>query len=601
MIVPLITWAQATPATTPAASTAPATAPAQSEIDKKVAGLPAYVTGDATTTDSGKDPKNPPLLFPDATGGYAGSGVDPSSVTLDDKGVPTGVSGNKPAALSGDEPASMTVQSLYDKVAHNAYSINMVWTLIEGFLVMFMQLGFAMVETGLTRAKNAGHTFAMNMMIYPLGCIAFWAYGFAIGWGNWWNGPVGPGWYSTLGPGTAVLNSGLHIGAWTILGAKGFFLSGCSDVSVLGLFFFMMVFMDTTATIPTGTMCERWRWNSFVLYGLFVALPYCIFGCWAWGGGWLAQLGTLGGGHFGHGYVDFAGSGVVHLMGGVIGLVGAILIGPRIGKFVNGKPVAIPGHDLPMVMGGTFVLAFGWFGFNPGSTLAGTDLRISFVVVNTMLAGVAAALASMWVMQLKFGKPDPSMMCNGMLAGLVAITAPSGFVSPLGSVVIGLIAGVLVVYSVFFWDNMGVDDPVGAVSVHGVNGLFGVLCVGLFATGEYGAGWNGVVAGDGQPAWFSNVVGIMPIGNVSGATWFSSQGVGQLTAQIIGGISCIAVGGLLAFGWFKVTNLIVPMRVSRETEIQGADIPEMGALAYPDFELKTTQSVSDVGAPMVKV
>jgi len=478
----------------------------------------------------------------------------------------------------------------------------MVWTLIEGFLVMFMQLGFAMVETGLTRAKNAGHTFAMNMMIYPLGCIAFWAYGFAIGWGNWFNGPVGPGWYSALGPGTAVLNSGMHIGSWTILGTKGFFLSGCSDVSVLALFFFMMVFMDTTATIPTGTMCERWRWNNFVLYGLFVALPYCIFGCWAWGGGWLAQLGTLGGGHFGHGYVDFAGSGVVHMMGGVIGLIGAIVIGPRIGKFVNGKPVAIPGHDLPMVMGGTFVLAFGWFGFNPGSTLAGTDLRISFVVVNTMLAGVAAALTSMWVMQLKFGKPDPSMMCNGMLAGLVAITAPSAFVSPLGSVLLGAIAGVLVVYSVFFWDNMGVDDPVGAVSVHGVNGLWGVLCVGLFSTGDYGGGWNGVVAADGQPAWFGNVVGIMPIGSVSGAGYFSSQGVGQLLAQCMGALSIVVVGGGLSFVWFKLSNLIVPMRVSRETEVQGADIPEMGALAYPDFELKTTQSVSDVGsASSVKV
>ncbi|HEY4330078.1 MAG TPA: ammonium transporter, partial [Phycisphaerae bacterium] len=541
-------------------------------------------------------------VFPDATGANSGSSVDPSAVYLDKDGLPAGISGGKPVSLTGDDPSSLTVKTLYDKATHNTYSINMIWTLIEGFLVMFMQLGFAMVETGLIRAKNAGHTFAMNMMIYPLGCIAFWAYGFAIGWGNWWNGPVGPGWYSTLGPGTAGLNSGLHIGAWTILGSKGFFLNGCSDTAVLALFFFMMVFMDTTATIPTGTMCERWKWNNFVLYGLFVALPYCIFGCWAWGGGWLAQLGTLGGGHFGHGYVDFAGSGVVHLMGGIIGLIGAIVIGPRIGKFVNGKPVAIPGHDLPMVMGGTFVLAFGWFGFNPGSTLSGTDLRISFVVVNTMLAGVAAALASMWVMQLKFGKPDPSMMCNGMLAGLVAITAPSAFVSPLGAVILGLIAGVLVVYSVFFWDNMGVDDPVGAVSVHGVNGLWGVLCVGLFATGEYGGGWNGVVAGAKDPSWFSNVVGMMPIGSVAvdaagkPVAWFSHMGNGQFLAQVVGGLSCIVVGGVLSFVWFKLSNLIVPMRVSRETEIQGADIPEMGALAYPDFELKTTQSISDVSS-----
>ncbi len=587
LVVPLISWAQSTmtattgEGTAAAASSAPATDPAAAAISA----LPVYANPDAEAKDA-----NGNHLFPDPTGANSGSAVDPGAVQADAKGN---------NAITGDDPNTYVKENtskLYDKIAHNTYSINMVWVLIEGFLVMFMQLGFAMVETGLTRAKNAAHTFAMNMMIYPLGCIAFWAYGFAIGWGNWWNAPVGPGWYSTLGPGTAVLNSGWVINGWTILGTKGFFLNGCSDTGVLALFFFMMVFMDTTATIPTGTMCERWRWGNFCLYGLFVAVPYCIFGCWAWGGGWLAQLGVKLG--MGHGYVDFAGSGVVHLMGGIIGLVGAIVIGPRLGKFVNGKPVAIPGHDLPMVMGGTFVLAFGWFGFNPGSTLAGTDLRISAVVVCTMLAGVAAALASMVVMQLKFGKPDPSMMCNGMLAGLVAITAPSGFVSPLGSVVIGLIAGVLVVYSVFFWDNMGVDDPVGAVSVHGINGLFGVLCVGLFATGEYGGGWNGVTASD-----FGNqVVGIMPIGSVApGVKWFSHMGMGQLGAQAIGGLTCIVLGGLMSYVFFKVSDLVLPMRVAREAEIQGCDIPEVGALAYPDFELKTTQSVSDVGMATASV
>ncbi len=557
LVVPLISWAQTT--TAPAAEVA----------------APAAATAAAPAANAKPNSYWTGLSDVDPTGASAGVWATPSMDT------------------KGDDPSKLTTADLYDRISHNLFSINMVWVLIEGFLVMFMQLGFAMVETGLTRAKNAGHTFAMNMMIYPLGCIAFWAYGFAIGWGNWFNGPVAPGWYSSLGPGTAVLNSGWVVNGWTLLGTKGFFLNGCSDVSVLALFFFMMVFMDTTATIPTGTMCERWRWGNFCLYGLFVALPYCIFGCWAWGGGWLAQLGVKAG--LGHGYVDFAGSGVVHLMGGIIGLIGAIVIGPRIGKFVNGKAVAIPGHDLPMVMGGTFVLAFGWFGFNPGSTLAGTDLRISFVVVNTMLAGVAAALASMVVMQLKFGKPDPSMMCNGMLAGLVAITAPSGFVSPLGSVVIGLIAGVLVVYAVFFWDNMGVDDPVGAVSVHGVNGLFGVLCVGLFSTGEYGGGWSGVTA-DG---FANNVVGIMPIGSVApGVAWFSHMGWGQLGAQAIGGVTCIVLGGGLSFIWFKISNLIIPMRVSRETELQGADIPEMGALAYPDFELKTTMSHSEMSTPL---
>ncbi|MEI7767412.1 MAG: ammonium transporter [Phycisphaerae bacterium] len=565
LIVPFVSWAQSNEAMSAmTATTAAATETAAAATEAATAPAaykPEYMAG---------------LSEPDPTGGKAGTWITPG---MDGK---------------GDDVNKLGMTDLYDRIAHNTFSINMVWVLITGFLVMFMQLGFAMVETGLIRAKNAGHTYAMNMMIYPLGCIAFYAYGFALGWGNWFNGPVAPGWYSSMGPGTAILNSGLHIGDWTILGTKGFFLSGMQDVSVMALFFFMMVFMDTTATIPTGTMCERWRWGNFSLYGLFVALPYCVFACWAWGGGWLAQLGPLAG--LGHGYVDFAGSGVVHLMGGTIGLIGAIIIGPRIGKFVNGKAVPIPGHDLPMVMGGTFVLAFGWFGFNPGSTLAGTDLRISFVVVNTMLAGVAAALAAMVTMQLKFGKPDPSMMCNGMLAGLVAITAPCAFVSPGGAVLIGLIAGVLVVYSVFFWDSMGVDDPVGAVSVHGVNGLFGVLAVGLFSTGDYGFGWNSVIAGEGQPGFFNNVVGILPIGSVSGATYFSAMGKGQLAAQAIGGVSCILLGAVLSFVWFKLANLIIPMRVSRETELQGADLPEMGALAYPDFELKTTMSSTEMSS-----
>src|SRR5260221_3411894 len=222
---------------------------------------------------------------------------------------------------------------------------------------------------------------------------------------------------------------------------------GVEDVSVMALFFFMMVFMDTTATIPTGAMAERWSWKNFCLYGLWVALPYCIYGNWVWGGGWLAQAGKNWG--LGHGAVDFAGSGVVHAMGGVIALAGAICIGPREGKFVNGKPQPMPAHHIPMVVAGTFILAFGWFGFNPGSTLSGTDLRLTVVVVNTMLAGIVACLSSMCTMWAKGLKPDTSMLCNGMLAGLVAITAPCAFVDSMGAAIIGAVAGVLAVLSVF--------------------------------------------------------------------------------------------------------------------------------------------------------
>ena len=292
------------------------------------------------------------------------------------------------------------------------------------------------------------------MMIYPLGCFAFYVYGFALGWGNWWNGPVPPGWYPSLGPGLSMLNHG--VGASALIrvrpaysntassARRAFSYPACEDVSVLALFFFMMVFMDTTATIPTGSMAERWSWKNFCLFGLWVALPYCLYANWVWGGGWLAQMGKNW--NLGHGAVDFAGSGVVHAMGGVIALAGAIVIGPRIGKYgPDGKPQAIPGHNIPLAILGTFILAFGWFGFNPGSTLSGTDLRISAVVVNTMLASVTGALATMFYLMMTGKKPDPSMMLNGMLAGLVAITAPCAFVDTWAACVIGAVAGVLVV------------------------------------------------------------------------------------------------------------------------------------------------------------
>ena len=472
-------------------------------------------------------------------------------------------------------------------MTHNLFSINFVWALVTGFLVMFMQAGFMMVETGLCRAKNSSHTAAMNLMIYPLGGLAFWIYGFAIGWGNWWNGPVPPGWYASLGPGLSTLSQGLGIGAavdaagkatgaftYGLMGTTGWFLNGAvGDVSVLVLFFFMMVFMDTTATIPTGAMAERWSWKNFCLYGFWIALPYCLYANWVWGGGFLAQGGINWG--LGHGAVDFAGSGVVHAMGGVIALAGAMVIGPRIGKFdAQGRPKAMPGHSVPMVVAGTFILAFGWFGFNPGSTLAGTDLRISYVVVNTMLASFTGAMFAMFTLWAKGLKPDSTMMCNGMLAGLVAITAPCAFVDPWAAAVIGAVAGVLVVISVFYWENRGIDDPVGAISVHGVNGLWGVLSVGIFANGAYGAGWNGVVREAMVKAYGSD--------GVRGLLYGDS---GQFIMQIIDCAVVAVFGFVMAYVWFKISDLITPIRVSKEVEIEGLDGPEMGVLGYPDFQL----------------
>jgi Amt family ammonium transporter len=534
--------------------------PCPVHADEQAPQVPAYFSS------TNADPQKP--TWPDQTGAAAGAWAAPAG------------------DAKGDVPASLSSGDLYDRIAHNLFSINMVWTMVTGFLVMFMQAGFMFVETGLCRAKNAAHTSAMNFLIYPLGCIAFWAYGFAIGWGNWWNGPVAPGWYASLGPGLSVLNSGIGIGAavdaagnatgaytYGLLGTKGFFLSSSvGDVSVMGIFFFMMVFMDTTATIPTGAMAERWAWRNFIIYGIWVALPYCMYANWVWGGGWLAQTGINWG--FGHGAVDFAGSGVVHGMGGIIGLAGALVVGPRIGKYVGGKPQAIPGHNIPMVVLGTFILAFGWFGFNPGSTLSGTDLRISYVVVNTMLASITGALGAMLMLELKGLKHDPSMLCNGMLAGLVAITAPCAFVDPWGAAVIGAIAGVLVVLSVIFFDNRGVDDPVGAISVHGVNGLWGVISVGIFATGQYGAGWNGVVRDSFVKAYGSDGVRGLLYGDAS-----------QFVAQLFDATVLAIFGFVMAYAWFKLSDLITPIRVPKDVELEGLDIPEVGAPAYPDFAM----------------
>jgi Amt family ammonium transporter len=546
---------EAPPAGEPAKAQATAPAAAAAGPTPK---LPPYFTG------ANEDPAKP--LWPDATGAATGTWATPAG---DGK---------------GDVPDQLKSGDLYDRIAHNLYSINYVWVLIAGFLVMFMQAGFMLVETGLCRAKNAAHTSAMNFLVYPLGCLGFWVYGFAIGWGNWFNGPVPPGWYASLGPGLAALNEGVGLGAavdaagkltgvfsYGLMGTKGFFLGSVNDVGVLALFFFMMVFMDTTATIPTGAMAERWAWKNFVLFGLWVALPYCLYANWVWGGGFLAQGGINWG--LGHGAVDFAGSGVVHAMGGIIALAGAVVLGPRIGKYDSqGRPRAIPCHNVPMVVLGTFILAFGWFGFNPGSTLSGTDLRISFVVVNTMLAGIMGALGAYVALAIKGMKPDPTMLCNGMLAGLVAITAPCAFVDPWAAAVIGTIAGLIVVYSVFFWERLGVDDPVGAISVHGVNGVWGLLCVGIFANGAYGAGWNGVVRDGMVKLYGSDGVRGLLYGDFS-----------QFVMQALNAGVVIVFGFVMAYAWFKISDLITPIRVSKEVEIEGLDMAEVGIPGYTDM------------------
>lgn len=483
-----------------------------------------------------------------------------------------------PKKMTADEVAG-GLEAVAQSSSHNYFALNFVWVLVAGFLVIFMQAGFALVETGLCRAKNAAHTMSMNFLVYALGMFGFFVSGFALMCGGL-NGTAigGP---VTLG-GTPTLASMFTIGravngdhGWGLFGTTGFFLSGAGyDSAALVLFLFMMAFMDTTATIVTGACAERWRFKSFFIFSIFVGgFIYPVFGSWVWGGGWLAQLGYRLG--FGHGAVDYAGSGVVHLQGGALALVCAWMIGPRIGKFVRGQAQAILPHHIPMVQCGTFILAFGWFGFNAGSSLAGTDGRIGVVAVNTMLAGMAATLSGVLYMWNVYGKPDPSMMCNSMLAGLVAITSPCAFVTPLAAFFIGALAGVLVVWSVFFVERMGVDDPVGAISVHGANGVWGLLAVGLFSDGSYGAGWNAVGATEYMGKAGRGVTGLF-YGDPS-----------QLVAQCIEAGSCIAwnvlVGGFL---FWALGKAIGSNRVTAEVEVGGLDIPEMGVPGYPDFVLQ---------------
>lgn len=466
-----------------------------------------------------------------------------------------------------------TFQELSAQLEAMRAALNFVWVLIAAFMVMFMQAGFAMVETGLVRAKNVAHTMAMNFLVYSIGILGYWAVGFGLQMG-------GVGALGTLG-GDSTLDSEFTVRiagkAFGLFGMEGFFLPPHLFTSAVAvLFLFQMVFMDTTATIPTGALAERWKFTSFVLFSFLIAtLIYPVYGNWVWGGGFLAQLGTNF--HLGHGHVDFAGSSVVHLTGGVIALVAAKMVGPRIGKFSpDGTPRPIPGHNLPMVVVGTFILAFGWFGFNAGSTLSGVDTRTAVVAVNTMLASASGAFVAFLHTRMRFGLPDLSLMCNGMLAGLVAITAPCAFVGSGTALMIGSVAGVLVVESALFVEaRLKLDDPVGAISVHGVNGAWGVLALGLFADGTYGDGLNGVA------------------GNVRGLLYGDAGQLGASALAILANVLWVAPMSALGL---SVIGRLVGNRAPAAEEVQGLDVPELGMPGYagesagldehePDLEL----------------
>ena len=484
---------------------------------------------------------------------------------------------NQLAATSGD-----TVESL-----------NVLWVLVGGCLVFLMQAGFALVETGFTRNKNVAHTMMMNITVFCLGAVGYYLTGFAFQFGGvnytfpaingldaWAFSPI------TLGDWTGLLDKPLLIGGSSVLGLTGFALAGLStNVGVLVFFFFQMVFMDTAATIPTGSMAERLKFSGFVWMSLWVSMfIYPLVAGWIWGGGWIMNLGrTMG---WGNGAVDFAGSGPVHSIGGLIALAGAIVIGPRIGKYnKDGSANTIPGHNISLGVLGTIILFFGWFGFNPASSLGFVGAFRNLAVlaaVNTLLAGAFGGVAAMfylwWVSPLK--KPDPASIVNGILAGLVAITAPCAFVDIWAAVVIGIISGVWVCIATVQLDKLKIDDPVGAIPVHMGNGLWGVLAVGIFANGNPDtAGWNGVA---------TPVTGLL------------YGGYTQILAQITEVLAIVVVVGGLSYLFFKVLAAFKVLRVSPEVELQGLDIPEMGTLGYPvDWE-PSAEAVKAAGVKLPK-
>ena len=457
---------------------------------------------------------------------------------------------------------------LADGVGHVKVATNTAWTLNTGYLVLFMQAGFALLTCGLVRKKNAAHLMMLNFAAYVFAFLAYYAVGYAFQFGavaiN--NAP------SNIG-GTPTLNHFLlGSGLWGVIGGKGFFLTGPAyDVSANTMMLFQVVFMETAGYIIVGSICERITFTGFLLCELFVgAVLYPIFGCWAWGGGWMSQLGNSMG--LGHGYVDFAGSTVVHAVGGFCAMALAVVLGPRLGKYgPDGKPRAFPAHNLVFVVTGTFILLFGWMGFNPGSTLGATDLRISIVAVNTNLAAVAGSASALLVWYMLFKKPDITMACNGMLAGLVAITAPCAFVTAPSAVLIGAIAGAIVCFGVLFNERvLKVDDPCGAVSVHGFCGWFGGVALGIFADGAYGAGWNGVGA-----TTYLGQAGRGVTGLLYGDT-------AQFLVQMGGATLCAVYAFGATYLVFKAVNAFVPMRVSKQVELEGLDLPEFGMEAYPD-------------------
>ncbi|KXS43184.1 MAG: ammonium transporter, Amt family [Methanohalophilus sp. T328-1] len=440
--------------------------------------------------------------------------------------------------------AAVTAEENAQAINDVQTALTFVWLLVASALVFFMHTGFSLVEIGLTRSKNTANILMKNFMTITLGILVYWA----VGWGVMYGAD-----------------------AAGLIGTDQFLLMGVDNATFNG-WFFQMVFAATGATIVSGAMAERTGFKAYLVYCiLMVAIIYPVYGHWVWSG---ADAALLTGAEspivkaIGVAHHDFAGSGVVHSIGGYAALAGVLLVGARIGKFRNGKPLAIPGHNLTYAFMGTLILALGWIGFNGGSTLDGNDPYMNLVVVNTFLSAAAGAVMVMLITWMKTGKPDPSLTANGLLGGLVAITAPCGSVSNGASIVIGIIAGIIIYAGVMFNENvLKVDDPVGAIAVHGYCGSWGLLSVGLFSIGI----GNGILA---DAAYAAEVPGLLYGG-----------GVGLLAIQATGVILSIVWGLGVSYVIFKIIDLVIGLRVPEEIEIMGLDIAEHDIRAYPEHQL----------------
>jgi Amt family ammonium transporter len=428
-------------------------------------------------------------------------------------------------------------KALAKSVGDIRVALDTIWVLVAGFLVFWMHAGFAMLESGLCRAKNTVAILYKNLGVVAISSIAFWIIGFALmfGDGNDWFGTNG---FFVFGADNSPAMGDAYKGVFSSLSWTG--------VPLLAKFFFQLVFAATAATIVSGCVAERIHFSSFMIFSfLLVAIVYPIQGHWIWGGGWLGNWGFL----------DFAGSTVVHSVGGWAGLAGIIVLGPRLGKYdSSGNMTPIPGHSMPLVTLGGFILWLGWFGFNPGSTMAADPGPIAHIAVMTNLAAASGVIASSLASRTLFGKADLSMSVNGALAGLVAITAPCTFVTPAVSVLIGAIAGVLVCLTVPFFDNRKIDDPVGALSVHLVCGMFGTIALGLF----------------GVPALTGGTAGL-----------FYGGGTGFLIKQIVGVAAVGAFTFILSLILWHIVKAFIGVRVDPEAEQTGLDLSEHGMEAYP--------------------